>query len=130
MIEDTKDHEQKQREQIPTISEIPTAYRPLKNLLMVIPLPDIEKIGSIILPNRSTLTMNEGHVVALGPESKSGIEVGDCVVWDENTENKMEIDGVKFLLVADVCCILRIPKADLEKAVLLRKQKKIRDIKS
>lgn len=116
MKENQDDHEQLQREKIPTIEEVPTQYRPLKNLLMVVPLPDIEKVGQIFIPQRSTLTMNEGHVVAIGPECGKGIEVGDCVTWDENTENKMVIDGVKFLLVADVCCVMRIPKADLESA--------------
>lgn len=118
--ESQDDAEQQKREQIPTIDDVPTLYRPLKNLLMIKPMPDIVKIGNIIIPNGTRIEMNEGHVLALGPECTAGIEIGDCVTWDGNTENSMEIDGVKFLLVAQVCCVMSIPKAELEKAAAAR----------
>lgn len=124
------DAEQVKREQIPTIDDVPTLYRPLKSLLMVIPLPDIKQVGHIIIPERANLTMNEGHVVAKGPECQLDIDIGDCVTWDGQTENQMSIDGVRFLLVAEACCIMKITKEDLEIAAQTRADEKVRDIQS
>lgn len=121
----SQDHEdQIKREKIPTIADVPTLYRPRKNMLMVVPLPEMEMFGGIIVPSGMRLAMNEGHVIAVGPDVQKDIQVGDCVTWDENTENRMEVDGIKFLLVSELVCIMSIPHEELKKAALEREQRK------
>lgn len=113
----SQDHEdQVKREKIPTIDSVPTMYRPRKNMLMVVPLPEMESFGGIIIPNGMRLAMNEGHVIAVGPDVPKDVRVGDCVTWDENTENRMEIDGIKFVLVSELVCVMSIPREELTKA--------------
>lgn len=122
----SQDHEdQLKREKIATIADVPTLYRPRKNMLMVIPLPEMEMFGGIYVPSGTRLAMNEGHVIAVGPDVTPDIRVGDCVTWDENTENRMEVDGIKFLLVSELVCVMSIPHEELEKAALEREQRKL-----
>lgn len=110
-----KSKDQIKREKIPTIADVPTLYRPLKNMMIVIPLPEIDKVGNIIIPEKARVTMNEGHVVALGPQVKE-IEIGDCITWDETADNKMIIDGVEFALISEASCAMVIKKSSLEKS--------------
>lgn len=83
---------------------------------MVKPLPDIEMVGGIIVPHTARVQLNEGHILAMGPLCQSKLEVGDCVTWDEHAENRMEADGVKFVLVNESQIAMRIPRAELEAA--------------
>lgn len=122
----SQDHEdQIKRERIPTIADVPTLYRPRKNMLMIVPLPEMESFGGIFIPSGARLAMNEGHVVAVGPDVTPDIRVGDCVTWDENTENRMEIDGIKFLLISELVCVMSIPHEELEKAAQARAEREL-----
>lgn len=114
MLPVPKSEDQIARENIPSRADLPTDYEPERNFLMVVPLPTIKQIGSLILPESSQLTLNEGHIVAKGCETKERYEVGDCITWESNSEYRMEVDGVKFTLVADNCVIMRIPKCKLD----------------
>lgn len=104
-----KSEEQKAREAVPHRSDLPTLYQPCKQLLMVIPLPCIKNVGSIILPDRATITLNEGHIVQKGPLCSDQFTEGECVTWDAQSEYRMEIEGVKFILVAEPNIIMKIP---------------------
>lgn len=107
--------DQIKRVKIPNRSDLKTDYHPRGNFVMILPLPDITQIGQILLPNRSTIRLNEGHVLEVGPMAQdAGLKPGDCVTWDLNTENRMDVDGVPFLLVADSCILMVIPRAELE----------------
>lgn len=114
---DTQDlQDQLAREKIVTIADVPTLYRPLNTGLMVAPLPEISKIGSIIIPDRARLSMNEGIIVAKGDKVPDEFGIGDCITWDETQDNQMEIEGVKFILVGCNHVLMRIPKEALDKS--------------
>lgn len=83
---------------------------------MVVPLPEIEKRGGIIIPQVARKQLNEGHIIALGPLCQAKLEEGDCITWDEHAESLLDIDGVKFVLVNESQVCMRIPKAELEAA--------------
>lgn len=107
-------YENDDRKKIPSIDDVPTKYRPLHGLLMVIPLPAIDKIGQIVLPDRSQIILNEGHVVARGPSCTKQIEIGDCITWEKQTETRMSIDNVDFILVNEATVIMKIPSESLK----------------
>jgi len=109
-----KSEDQKKREIIPTRDSLKTQYHPLSQLLMVVPIPGITKVGNIILPEKSTIQMNEGHIVEKGPKCTENVQVGDCVTWDQNSEYRLDVDGVKFVLVNESSCTMRIPLAELQ----------------
>lgn len=108
--------DQEKREVIPTRESLPSMFHPCHNLLMCIPVPGITKIGTIILPDTATITLNEGHVVEKGPLCSEHIGIGDCVTWDVQSEYRLEVDGVKFILVKENCITMVIPRAELEAA--------------
>lgn len=102
-----------QREIVPTRADVPTKYHPSNDLMMIVPLPNVTKVGNIILPDKVQIVLNEGHVVEKGPKSGDQFEIGDCVTWDQQSEYRLDIDGVKFVLVRPNAIIMRIPVADL-----------------
>lgn len=95
------------RENIPSIDDLDTLYRPFNSQIMVIPLKAITRRGRIIIPDQAQTIINEGHVVALGPLLRNDpnalyceIGIGDCVAWSQHTETRYETDGrAEFLLI-------------------------------
>lgn len=108
-----KSEDQLLREKIPSRADLPTQYHPETNLLMVLPLKEIDKIGAIYLPNSARIQLNEGHIVEAGPLADPRYRVSDCVTWNEQSEYRMEVDGVKFVLVSSDAIIMRIPREEL-----------------
>lgn len=104
------------REKIPTRADVPTLYEPEKNMLMVVPLPEQGAVGDIVLPDRSRITYNEGHIVACGPAANPRFKIGDCVTWNTHSEYRMGIETAKFVLIADGEILMRIPKDKLVQA--------------
>lgn len=107
--------DQLKREKIPSRADLPTKYHPCANLLMVIPLADIKQVGNIILPERAAIQLNEGHIVEKGPMCSDGydLNVGDCVCWDVQSEIRMNVDGVPFILVRESSITMKIPRTEL-----------------
>lgn len=103
------------RVEIPSRADLKTQYHPMNDLMMIVPLPEIKTVGGIILPDRAQITLNEGHIVELGPKSGDQFGVGDCVTWDQQSEYRLDVDGVKFILVRPSAIIMRIPHAELVK---------------
>lgn len=104
--------DQEKRENIPTRDQIPTAYKPLRNFVMVVPLPFPEKMGQIVLPDNNSFKADacEGHVVDKGPKVSDEVGIGDCVTFEKPMAVGMELeDGSKFLLLPETSLILRIP---------------------
>lgn len=110
----SKGADQLEREQIPSLADIPTQYRPTRTLVMVKPLESIKQVGSIHLPQGSELIMNEGHVLAKGSLVSADIQIGDCVTWDNHSEHRMKIDDVRFVLVQEHAIIMKIPNTVLD----------------
>lgn len=106
--------DQLKRESIPQHSDLGTDYEPLGNYLMVIPIPDPEKIGEIILPERAKIQQCEGHIVAVGEGVPTRYEVGDFVTWGMHHEIRMSTESEKtFCCVPYTAAILIIKKAKL-----------------
>lgn len=108
-----KHSDQIAREKIPLRSDLPTAYHPYHDLLMVIPIPDINQVGSIILPSKHSIKLNEGHIVEKGPRCSEQLGVGDCICWDVNSEYRMNVDDVPFINVRESCVTMYIPRKEL-----------------
>lgn len=108
-----KNKDQEAREIVPSRSDLPTAYHPCHNFLMVVPLPTITTIGTIILPEQSEIRLNEGHIVEKGPLCTDNMNVGDCVTWDAQSEYRMRIDDVPFILVKESSITMFIPVKEL-----------------
>lgn len=103
------------RAQVKTRAQIPTAYHPNLNHLMVIPLDEQDvSEGGIHLPNQSRIVYNEGHVVERGPQCVGKIMPGDCTMWNPHTQVVMNIEGVRFILVPETQILMYIPKHELE----------------
>lgn len=109
--------DQLKREKIAKIEDVKTLYRPVRNIVMCIPLPDVKQVGSIIIPDRHPIPVNEGHIVAMGPDPDlhKYYGIGDCVTWGRNMETAMEIEGFKFVLIPEGGILMRISKEELEK---------------
>lgn len=105
--------DQAARQVVPERKDVPTQYHPCQDLIMVIPLPTITKVGTIILPESSVINLNEGHIVEKGPRCSDQFEVGDCITWDTNSEYRMKVDGTPFILVRESVISMRIPLAEL-----------------
>lgn len=98
---------------IPKRSDLPTRYHPVGNNLMVIPLPDIERVGELVLPERARYVLNEGHIIEVGPSCREKWDVGDCVTWEVNSEYRFDIEGSKFVLISEGSVQMRIPVSEL-----------------
>lgn len=68
---------------------------------MIVPLPDVTSFGDIVLPTRSVIQLNEGHVVAKGPLVSDRIPIGSCVLWAEHCETKFTTDDEQKKFVAN-----------------------------
>jgi co-chaperonin GroES (HSP10) len=108
-----KDPDQIARENIPTRADVPTQYDPEQNLLMIKVLDSISQVGSILIPETARVQLCEGHIVAVGPAANKRFSEGDCVTWGKNAEYRMEVDGVKFVIVPDTAILMRIPREQL-----------------
>lgn len=117
-MEIPKHPDQERREKIPKRSDLPTQYQPLMDLVMIVPIPDITKVGSIELPSKSIIQANEGHVVGKGPLCSKAIDIGDCVLFDEHSEMRLSTDDdkAKFVLVRESNISMKIPFDTLDKS--------------
>lgn len=104
------------REKVPERGDVPTKYHPCQDLLMVVPLPTITKVGSIILPQSSVINLNEGHIIEKGPRCSDQFTVGDCITWDVNSEFRMKVDDVAFILVRESVISMKIPHSELNQS--------------
>lgn len=100
--------DQELREKIPTIQ---TQYRPTHDWLMIARIPELTTVGSIVLPDKSPIIFDEGHIIAVGPNADTQWQLGDCVCWEKNSAMDVTVDGQqKVTLVRPACIFLKIPK--------------------
>lgn len=109
-----KKTDEQKRKEIPRRESIPTLYSPVGAYLMLVPLPDVDQVGHIIIPNAAQRPMNEGHLIEKGPMAPEEFEIGDCLTWDANSEMRMNIDGHKFVLVGPQNILMRVPWKKLD----------------
>lgn len=103
------------RENIPSIEDVPTLYRPSHSFLMIVPLPEQDRTeGGIFLTEKSRQRYYEGHVVAKGPRCSDQYNLGDCVTYPQSAEYLLEVEKVKFTLVMESEVLMFISRAALE----------------
>jgi len=76
--------------------------QPLDDRVLVLPLDNEEKIGSIIIPDTAKEKPVIGEVKAVGTddELKDLIKVGDKVIFGKYAGEEIKVDGEKHLLIS------------------------------
>jgi chaperonin GroES len=76
--------------------------QPLDDRVLVEPIEEEEKVGSIVIPDTAKEKPNMGKVIAVGTdeEIKKLIKVGDKVLYGKYAGEEIKIQGVKHLLVS------------------------------
>lgn len=76
--------------------------QPLDDRVLVKPIENEEKVGSIIIPDTAKEKPVIGEVVAVGTdeEIKELIKVGDKVIFGKYAGEEIKIDGAKHLLIS------------------------------
>lgn len=76
-------------------------YQPLRNLVLLKATRTEEKSdGGIYIPEQARDTLNEGCIVAIGPDvSDPCLCINDTVVFAKHSEWRVEIDGEVYIAV-------------------------------
>ncbi len=76
--------------------------QPLDDRVLVEPLEQEEKVGSIIIPDTAKEKPSMGKVIAVGTdeEIKELIKVGDQILFGKYAGEEIKIAGVKHLLIS------------------------------
>ena len=76
--------------------------QPLDDRVLVQPVEEEEKVGSIIIPDTVKEKPSMGKVIAVGTddEIKELIKVGDKVLFGKYAGEEIKIEGVKHLLIS------------------------------
>jgi len=84
--------------------------QPLDDRVLVEPIEEEEKVGSIIIPDTAKEKPNMGKVKAVGTdeEIKELIKVGDKVLFGKYAGEEIKIQGVRHLLVSRADILAKI----------------------
>ena len=76
--------------------------QPLDDRVLVLPMDNEEKVGSIIIPDTAKEKPVVGVVKAVGTDDdlKEMIKVGDKVVYGKYSGEELKVDGEKHLLIS------------------------------
>ena len=82
-------------------------YQPVRNLVLIKGKKSSDKSeGGLFLPQTAVQTLNEGQVVALGPDA-TGVVVGETIVFAKHSDWRIDIDGEVFIAVEDQAILLK-----------------------
>ncbi|MCP5106244.1 MAG: co-chaperone GroES [bacterium] len=76
--------------------------QPLDDRVLVQPVQEEEKVGSIIIPDTAKEKPSMGKIIAVGTddEVKELLKVGDKVLFGKYAGEEIKIEGVKHLLIS------------------------------
>jgi len=76
--------------------------QPLDERVLVEPVENEERVGSIIIPDTAKEKPNMGKVIAVGTdeELKNVLSVGDKVIFGKYAGDEIKIDGKKHLIIS------------------------------
>lgn len=76
--------------------------QPLDERVLVEPLEQEEKVGSIVIPDTAKEKPSMGKVIAVGTDEdlKKLIKVGDKVLFGKFAGEEIKIDGTKHLIIS------------------------------
>lgn len=96
--------------------ELKTLLRPIGQRVLIEPMPEIDKIGSIFIPQNAREKTLEGHVRQIGTGAKLndgtrrpfGVAIGDKVLFAKFGGTELHIGGKVYKLVHedDVMAVL------------------------
>ena len=70
---------------------------PLRDDVFILQFPRVTNAGVIIIPDRATFPVYEGHVLRAGPDAT--VKENDVVIWAVHAETELNVDGMKFAVV-------------------------------
>lgn len=76
--------------------------KPLADRVLVLPAQAEEKVGGIIIPDTAKEKPLKGNVVAVGEGTKDEpmiLKEGDEVLYGKYSGTKLELEGVKYLIM-------------------------------
>lgn len=84
--------------------------QPLDERVLVKPIEQEEKVGSIIIPDTAKEKPMTGEVVAVGTdeELKKLIKAGDKIIFGKYAGEEIKIDGEKHLIVTRADILAKI----------------------
>jgi len=90
------------------------AIKPIGENLLIEPInEDVQKVGSIYVPDSATEKQNQGTVVAIGDsvndeESKQKINLGDVVLFAKFAGSEVEYSNKEYILLSksDILAII------------------------
>lgn len=84
--------------------------QPLDDRVLIEPLAQEEKLGSIIIPDTAKEKPMMGKVVAVGTDEELShlIKVGDKVLFGKFAGEEIKIEGVKHLLASRADLLARV----------------------
>lgn len=76
--------------------------QPLDERVLVEPVENEERVGSIIIPDTAKEKPNMGKVIAIGTDEdlKNVLNVGDKVIYGKYSGDEIKIEGKKHLLIS------------------------------
>ena len=85
--------------------------KPLGDIVLVLPAPAEEKVGSIIIPDTAKEKPLHGKVVATGNGTKDEemfLKEGDEVLYGKYSGTELEYEGTKYLMMrhSDVLAVI------------------------
>ena len=87
-----------------------TTFRPIGAKLLVVPVPTEEKIGLIVVPQKSRKRESRATVVSLGPGmlckdgtrwSMPAVEPGDLIAHSQGAGTEIWLDGIEHRVLRD-----------------------------
>lgn len=101
------------------------AFKPTGTNILIEPFEEAEQIGRIIIPDSARHPLNQGTILAVGPDVPevpnyaNAFKVGDVVIWSMHAESRVKIDEkMLFVLPYDQVML----KASPEDFATLQKQ--------
>ena len=85
--------------------------KPLSDRVLIIPAPEEEKVGGIIIPDTAKEKPLRGKVVAVGNGTKDEemvLKANDEVLYGKYAGTEIEIEGEKYLIMrqSDVLAVI------------------------
>lgn len=73
---------------------------PLGNAVVIRAFVVEKTKGGIIMPNKDSIKLSEGRVLAVGPSARR-VKVGDLVLYGKNVGSKLERNGQTYTICFD-----------------------------
>lgn len=92
-------------------------FKPTFNNLLVKPFEEADKIGRFYIPDSAKHPLNQGEILAIGPnvnneELDTAFLIGDIIVFNMHSESRVTVDGEMLFVIPAEQVLLRAAKSD------------------